>query len=169
MMKKILVVFFATIVFVMNGKAQGNRERLSLGVGCLYQNGLDLTLSYEHEGKYHHTWEVFVNGYLKRDECKSCGHTCPKSFWKNYRSYGFGVSYKSRVVRRRDHHGNVRVGASAGSDTKRSLNGIHLGYEHNYVLRGGWQLFCQLKTDLMIKGEDLFRAGIVLGVKLPLN
>ena len=50
-MRKILVVFFATIVFAMNGKAQGNRDRLSLGVGCLYQNGLDLTLSYEHEGK----------------------------------------------------------------------------------------------------------------------
>jgi hypothetical protein len=49
------------------------------------------------------------------------------------------------------------------------LGGIHLGYEHNYVLRGGWQLFCQVKTDLMIKGEDLFRTGIVLGVKLPLN
>jgi len=47
MMRKILVVFFATIVFAMNGKAQGNRDRLSLGVGCLYQNGLDLTLSYD--------------------------------------------------------------------------------------------------------------------------
>ena len=35
-MRKILVVFFATIVFAMNGKAQGNRDRLSLGVGCLY-------------------------------------------------------------------------------------------------------------------------------------
>ena len=63
MMKKILVVFFATIVFVMNGKAQGNRERLSLGVGCLYQNGLDLTLSYEHEGKYHRSLlTVISNG-----------------------------------------------------------------------------------------------------------
>ena len=73
------------------------------------------------------------------------------------------------MVRGRNHYGNVRIGASAGSDTHRFLGGIHLGYEHNYVLRGGWQLFCQVKTDLMIKGEDLFRTGIVLGVKLPLN
>lgn len=53
MMKKILLVLVAIITFAMNGKAQSNSDRLSLGVGCLYQNGLDLTLSYEHEGKYH--------------------------------------------------------------------------------------------------------------------
>ena len=146
-----------------------NSDRLSLGIGCLYQNGLDLTLSYEHKGKYHHTWEIFANGYLKWDECESCGHICPESFWKNYRSYGVGVAYKPCVVRGRNHYGNVRIGASAGSDTHRFLGGIHFGYEHNYVLCGGWQLFCQVKTDLMIKGEDLFRTGIVLGIKLPLN
>ena len=93
-MKKILLVLVTVITFAMNGKAQSNSDRLSLGIGCLYQNGLDLTLSYEHEGKYHHTWEFFANGYLKWDECKSCGHICPESFWRNYRSYGFGVAYK---------------------------------------------------------------------------
>lgn len=54
MMKKILLVLVAVITFAMNGKAQSNIDRLSFGFGCLYQNGLDLTLSYEHEGKYHH-------------------------------------------------------------------------------------------------------------------
>lgn len=87
MMKKILLVLVAVITFAMNGKAQSNSDRLSLGVGCLYQNGLDLTLSYEHECKYHHTWEFFANGYLKWDECASCGHICPESFWRNYLWY----------------------------------------------------------------------------------
>lgn len=63
----------------------------------------------------------------------------------------------------------MRIGASAGSDTDRFLGGIHLGYEQNYTLRHGWKLFWQVKTDVMIKGEDLFRTGIVLGVKLPVN
>ena len=134
MMKKILLVLVAIITFAMNGKAQSNSDRLSLGVGCLYQNGLDITLSYEHEGKYHHTWEFFANGYLKWDECKSCDHICPESFWRNYKSYGFGVAYKPCVVRGRNHYGNVRIGASVGSDTKRFLGGIHLGYEHNLSL-----------------------------------
>lgn len=65
-MKKILLVLVAVITFAMNGKAQSNIDRLSFGFGCLYQNGLDLTLSYEHEGKYHHMWEflptVISNG-----------------------------------------------------------------------------------------------------------
>ena len=47
------------------------------------------------------------------------------------------------------------------------LGGIHVGYEHSYALRKGWKLFWQAKCDLMIKGEDLFRTGIVIGVKIP--
>lgn len=114
MMKKILLVLVAVITFAMNGKAQSNIDRLSLGFGCLYQNGLDLTLSYEHEGKYHHMWEFFANGYLKWDECASCGHICPESFWRNFRSYGFGVAYKPCVAHGRNHYGNVRIGARLG-------------------------------------------------------
>lgn len=162
----IVVCFMASMTSV---KAQQNSDRISLGFGCLYERGLDVTLSYEHETKYHNAWEYFANGYIKWNECASCGHVCPESFWNNYRSYGFGFAYKPCVVRGRNHHGNMRIGASAGSDTDRFLGGIHLGYEHNYTLRHGCKLFWQVKTDVMIKGEDLFRTGIVLGVKLPVK
>ena len=113
-MRRIELELVSIVAFAITGKAQSNSDRLSLGVGCLYQNGLDLTLSYEHEGKYHHAWEFFANGYIKWAECASCKHICPESFWKNYRSYGFGVAYKPCVVRGRNHYGNVRIGASAG-------------------------------------------------------
>jgi len=164
-MKK-LMLLFAIMLTTATAFAQRNSNRLSVGVGCLYERGLDLTVAYEHESQYHNAWEYFANGYIKWDECESCGHVCPDSFWKNYRSYGFGVAYKPCMSRGRNHHGNLRLGASAGSDTDRFLGGIHLGYEHNYAMGGGWKLFWQVKTDLMIKGEDLFRTGIVLGVKL---
>lgn len=149
--------------------AQSGGGRVALGTGLLYERGWDLTLAYEHETRYHRAWEYFGNVYLKWDECASCKHVCPESFWRNYRSYGLGVAYKPCVVRGRNHHGNVRLGASAGSDTKEFLGGIHVGYEHTYALRGGWQLFWQMKTDVMIEGKDLFRTGIVLGVKLPIK
>ena len=84
-------------------------------------------------------------------------------------TYGFGVAYKPCVVRGRNHYGNLRIGASAGSDTNKFLAGIHVGYEHNYVLRSGCTLFWQVKSDMMIKGADLLRTGIVLGVKLPIK
>ena len=136
---------------------------------ALYENGMDVTLAYEHEMNYRHAWEFFANGYLKWTECKSCGHICPESFWRNYHTYGFGVAYKPCVVRGRNHYGNLRIGASAGSDTNKFLAGIHVGYEHNYVLRSGCTLFWQVKSDMMIKGADLLRTGIVLGVKLPIK
>ncbi len=73
------------------------------------------------------------------------------------------------MVRGRNHYGSLRIGASAGSDTERFLAGLHFGYEHNYVLRSGWTLYWQVKSDMMIKGADLLRTGIVLGVKLPIK
>ena len=99
----------------------------------------------------------------------SCGHICPESFWRNYRSYGFGVAYKPCMTRGRNHYGSLRIGASAGSDMNKFLGGLHFGYEHNYVLRAGWTLYWQVKSDVMIKGADVLRAGVVLGVKLPIK
>lgn len=159
------MLFFVTLT---SSYAQDGSNRISLGTGVLYERGLDLTLSYEHETKYHNAWEYFGNVYLKWDECASCGHVCPDSFWKNYRTYDFGIAYKPCVVRGRNNHGNVRIGASVGSDTDKVIGGIHVGYEHSYALRAGWQIFWQVKTDIMIKGLDTFRTGAALGIKYSL-
>ncbi|WP_439329929.1 hypothetical protein [Bacteroides ovatus] len=156
------------IATLTSSYAQDGSNRVSLGTGVLYERGLDLTLSYEHETKYHNAWEYFGNVYLKWDECASCGHVCPDSFWKNYRTYDFGIAYKPCVVRGRNNHGNVRIGASVGSDTDKVIGGIHVGYEHSYALRSGWQIFWQVKTDIMIKGLDTFRTGAALGIKYSL-
>ena len=106
-MKKTIILMLACMCVFMNASAQRNSGRLSLGVGLLYENGMDVTLAYEHEMNYRHAWEFFANGYLKWTECKSCGHICPESFWRNYRTYGFGVAYKPCVVRGRERHEHV--------------------------------------------------------------
>lgn len=156
-MKKILLSMIAAVCLSASAFAQAHSERISLGVGLLYENGLDATLSWEHETNYHNAWEYFVNGYLKWDECASCGHICPDSFWKNYRTWGVGAAYKPCVVRGRNHYGNVRIGASVGSNTDKFLGGFHVGYEHNFALRKGWVLYVQAKCDLMVPDrEDLF-------------
>ena len=168
-MKRILMILVAVLTVSATAFAGDRDRRVSFGVGLLYENGLDATLSYERENAYHNAWEFFANGYLKWDKCASCGHVCPDSFWKNYRSWSIGAAYKPCVVRGRNHYGSFRFGGSLGSDTHRALGGVHAGYEHNYRLRGGWQGYWQVKSDLMIKGKDLFRTGIVLGVKLPVK
>lgn len=168
-MKRILMILVAVLTVSATAFAGDRDRRVSFGVGLLYENGLDATLSYERENAYHNAWEFFANGYLKWDKCASCGHVCPDSFWKNYRSWSIGAAYKPCVVRGRNHYGSFRFGGSLGSDTHRVLGGVHAGYEHNYRLRGGWQVYWQVKSGLMIKGKDLFRTGIVLGVKLPVK
>ena len=58
--------FVMVVLAVMNTiaiHAQNNSDRISVGVCALYERGLDLTISYEHETKYHNAWEYFANGY----------------------------------------------------------------------------------------------------------
>ena len=52
------------------------------------------------------------------------------------------------------NHWQSAYRASAGSDMNKFLGGLHFGYEHNYVLRAGWTLYWQVKSDVMIKGAD---------------
>ena len=81
---------------------------------------------------------------------------------------GIGVAYKPCLVRGRNHYGNLRIGASGGSDTDKFIAGIHAGYEHNLSLRHGWGLYIQAKCDLIVPDrKDLFRTGIVIGFKIP--
>ena len=167
-MRKMLFVLAMALCAIPATYAQSHSDRISIGMGALYERGLDATVSWEHETKYHNAWEYFVNGYLKWEDCASCGHVCPESFWHNYNTWGIGIAYKPCVSRGRNHYGNLRIGASGGSNTSDFLAGIHVGYEHSYVLRHGWQLYWQAKCDLMIPDrKDLFRTGIVIGFKIP--
>lgn len=168
-MKKLFILFVLGICITADVFAQRNSNRLMIGSGLMYKNGWELTLGYEHEMNYRHCWEFFVNGYLQWKDCPSCGHVCPQSFWNNYRTWGVGAAYKPCVIRRRNHYGSLRLGASGGSDTDKFVAGIHLGYEHNYVMRSGWTFYWQVRNDIMINGKDLFRTGFAIGVKLPLN
>ena len=159
-----------TLAILMNlaSHAQDNRS-VNLSAGLLYPNTLDATLSYEIGTKYHNAWEFFANGAAKWKDCPSCGHVCAESFWKDHPTWGVGVAYKPCVLRYRNAFGRVRIGASLGSNTDKFLGGIHLGYEHNYSLRGGWRIFWQVKGDCLINNPDLFRVGATVGVAIPCN
>ncbi len=168
-MKRTILLTITCMCICLGASAQRNSGRLSLGAGLLYKNGAEMTLAYEHEMNYRHIWEFFANGYLQWSDCRTCGHICPESFWKNYRTWGIGAAYKPCVIRGRNHYGSLRLGASGGSDTEKFVAGIHLGYEHSYVLRSGWTFYWQVKNDVIIRGADLFRTGVALGIKLPIK
>ena len=144
-MRKTLILMFACMCLAFSANAQRNSGRLSLGVGLLYRNGMDVTFSYEHEMNYRHAWEFFANGYLQWAECGPCGHICPESFWRNYRTYGFGVAYKPCVVRGRNHYGNLR--RSFGRKRHEEVPG-----RPAFRLRA--QLRAAVRMDAVLAGEE---------------
>lgn len=158
------------LLFSQRAAAQMNDNHLMLSVGALYERGLDATLSYEHGTKYHNAWEFFGTYYIKYEIDELAGHYTKQSFWDSYRTWNLGIVYKPCVKRGRNHHGNVRIGASGGSNTHDFLGTFHLGYEHTYSFPKGWEVFFQVREDVVIPDrKDLFRTGISLGFKIPLR
>ena len=102
---RMLLLVSAMLMLTVTGNAQNHGNRLSLGVGALYERGLDVTLAVEHETKNHNAWEYFANGYIKWAKDESAGHVTKESFWNNYRTWGLGIAYKPCVVRSRNKYG----------------------------------------------------------------
>lgn len=157
-----------TVIFTSTF-ATDRGSRVGLSTSLLYERGWDATLFVEHETRHHNAWEYFAAAYLKWEECASCGHICPESFWHNYNTWNVGIAYKPAVCRARNNTGNLRLGASVGSDLHDVIGGVHVGYEHSYSLRHGSALFWQVKEDVMIGGQDLFRTGFSIGFKIPIR
>ncbi len=167
-MKRVLISILAVLTFVC-ANAQDNSHRIGLGAGVMYRNGVDATLLWEHELKYHNSYEIFCNAFLRWDKCPDCNAVCSDSFWNTYNIVSLGAMYKPCVIRLRNSYGSLRVGASIGINQKTDLlAGIHFGYEQNYALGSGIMFYWQAKVDLTLpKKDDLVKAGFALGFKFP--
>ena len=164
-----LVLSVFMLMFTITASAQStNNNRAMLSVGALYERGLDATIAYEHETRYHSAWEYFATAYLKYEKDEVSGHYTKKSFWHSYNTWHIGAAYKPCTSRGRNTHGNLRIGASIGSDRNELLGAVHVGYEHSYALKGGWEIFFQVREDVIFNGKDTFRTGVSLGIKAPL-
>ena len=168
-MKRFLLVALVSMVTALGAHASDRTARVGLSTSLLYERGWDAALLVERETRYHNAWEYFANVYLKWEDCPSCGHVCPESFWHSYNTWNIGFAYKPMAYRSRNLVGRMRFGASLGSDTDEVIGGIHLGYEQDYELRHGLVLFWQAKSDMIINGRDLFRTGLAIGIKIPVK
>lgn len=63
-MKRYVLSLMMGLCMTVASFAQSHSDRISLGVGALYERGLDATLAWEHETRYHNAWEYFFNAYL---------------------------------------------------------------------------------------------------------
>jgi len=166
----ILVLVLTVVLTAVSGKAlaQTHGDHAMLQVGASYPNGLETTVGYEHETEYHSAWEYFASYYIKYDKDPLAGHITSDTFWHNYNTWNVGFAYKPCVTRGRNHHGNLRLGVSGGSDLDHAIGMAHIGYEHTYNLYNGWAVFFQVKEDVGIRMKDTFRTGAYIGVKIPL-
>lgn len=71
---KILFLFLCLSFISTEMNAQANSNRISLGIGALYERGFDFTIGVEHETKHHNAWEYFANGYIKYAKDPRVGH-----------------------------------------------------------------------------------------------
>ena len=165
-----LLAFLLSLMVPTASSAQqsANYNHLHLAVGALYERGLDVTVGYTHETRYQNAWEYFANFYLKYADDPLAGHITKDSFWNSYNSWLLGIAYKPCVSRGRNWHGNFRIGALCGSDTKKIIGGATVGYEHTFALYSGWEFFFLVKSDMIIRGKDFFRTGAEIGFMVPL-
>lgn len=125
--------------------AQNQGSHLMIAVGGAYPRTLESTISYEKEMLYHNAWEYFATYSVQYDEDPEAKHITRKSFWHNHNTWGVGAVYKPCVGRGRNHHGSLRIGASAGSDFHKAIGAVHVGYEHTYNLYDGWSVFFAIR------------------------
>ena len=163
-MRRILTLVVTVTVFMAPALAQNNWDRIGLGTGGGYSPRAEAVLFWEHETSYHNAWEVFLFGKLGLDNLRG-------NVWDdNVKAWGAGAAWKPCVVRSRNNYGSLRLAAMLGAAPREFSAGLTVGYQHNWVLRGGWQLYWQGGVTLTLpRRGDLFGVSTGVGVKMPVR
>ncbi len=165
-MRKLLMVAVLLMTAVM-AKAQDNTNRIGVGLGGYYSPAASKTLFWEHETRYHNAWEFYAEGNLLFRN----GFSQVSQLWDSAgKQWGLGAAWKPCVYRARNRYGSARIGVTLGAAPTDFLAGIHVGWQHSYALRKGWQLYWLAGVDLMLpKRYDLFCVGAGIGFKMPVR
>ncbi len=159
------LIFLLTVAACMTpALAQNNWDRIGIGAGGGYSPRAEAVLFWEHETSYHNAWEVFLAGSLSLSNLDG-------NLWSGHgKAWGCGAAWKPCVVRSRNNYGSLRLAAMLGAAPKEFSAGLTAGYQHSWVLRGGWQLYWQGGVTLTLpKRGDLFGVSTGVGVKMPLR
>ena len=163
-MRQILTLIIAVAACIAPAMAQNNWDRVGFGLGGGYSPMAETVLFWEHETSYHNAWEVFLSGSLSLDHLRG-------NIWNdNAKAWGAGAAWKPCVVRSRNNYGSLRLAVMLGAAPREFSSGLTAGYQHSWVLRGGWQLYWQGGVTLTLpKRGDLFGVSSGVGVKMPVR
>ena len=163
-MRRTLILILTVAACMTPALAQNNWDRIGIGAGGGYSPRAEAVLFWEHETSYHNAWEVFLAGSLSLSNLDG-------NLWSGHgKAWGCGAAWKPCVVRSRNNYGSLRLAAMLGAAPKEFSAGLTAGYQHSWVLRGGWQLYWQGGVTLILpKRGDLFGVSTGVGVKMPLR
>ena len=163
-MRRTLTLILTVAACMTPALAQNNWDRIGIGAGGGYSLRAEAVLFWEHETSYHNAWEVFLFGKLGLDNLRG-------NVWDdNVKAWGAGTAWKPCVVRSRNNYGSLRLAAMLGAAPKEFSAGLTAGYQHSWVLRGGWQLYWQGGVTLTLpRRGDLFGVSTGVGVKMPVR
>ncbi len=163
-MRRTLILILTVAACMTPALAQNNWDRIGIGAGGGYSPRAEAVLFWEHETSYHNAWEVFLAGSLSLSNLEG-------NLWSGHgKAWGCGAAWKPCVVRSRNNYGSLRLAAMLGAAPKEFSAGLTAGYQHSWVLRGGWQLYWQGGVTLILpKRGDLFGVSTGVGVKMPLR
>lgn len=159
-MKKLIILLIAIMPFIQ-AKAGDGDKHLSVNVGILAPYTLDATIGYEHPIDQSSALEVYgeAGNHWRTPVC------C--QFWKGYFWDG-GVLYKHRIGRFKNSNLRILGGLQCGMYRHDFFFGTEIGFEYNYVFANSWEFSLRQKNTVNFLHGDVFRCGVMVGVKIPL-
>lgn len=158
-MNKYVLAMFISLVSAVSAFAYGD-EHFNANIGILAPNCLDATLGYEMDFTDTSSLEIFAEAGNHWQTPVCC------KFWKGYYWDG-GALYKLRLKKFKNSNFRLRAGALCGADKGNVFCGVELGFEYNHIFKNQWQLSLIQKNNVNFVHGDLFRNGLMIGLKIP--
>lgn len=153
---KTFLLGLGIVATAVSAKAE---NRFTANAGFLFPATLDATLGYEYSFSYGRAFEVFgeLGNHRKLGEGQ---------FWKGYFWNG-GLLYKHQLKRFKNGKFSFRAGPVLGAVQKEFFLGLEAGFEYDYVFANGIELALIQKNNVCFLHGDLFRNGLMVGLKIP--
>lgn len=149
------------IVPFLNSYAGDGDAHFTANIGIMAPYTLDATVGYEHPIGYGNAIEAYaeIGNHWQHPICHR--------FWKGYFWDG-GVLYKHRLARFKNSNFRVLGGVQCGLYRQDIFFGVEAGFEYNYVFPNSWEFSIRQKNTVNFLHGDVFRCGVMFGVKIPL-
>lgn len=159
-MKKIILTLALCLVSFSKILAGDGDAFVSLQMGFLFNNTLNVSLGYEKELSYDNAYEIFGDAgcSLKKEN---------NAFGKQYYWSG-GIAYKTSIVRWKNASLRLNIAPFAGAYKGDFFVGTEGSFEYNYTFVNGWKFVLKQKNDVSFLHGDTFRNGLNVGLKIPL-